>query len=68
MLALFLDEKCYSFIYLSPYILWDLIVMGLFLSGEDLIKTVECHMRSTCQKLKSQCISQVITLLDRLVR
>ena len=44
--------------------------MSLILSGEDLLKTLEfetnlgyntCegHMRSTCRKLKSQCISRV---------
>ena len=32
---------------------WDLFVMGLVLSGGDLIKTAKSHMRSTCQKLKS---------------
>ena len=29
------------------------IVMGLVLSGEDLIKTAEGHMRSTCRKVNS---------------
>ena len=33
--------------------LWDLFVMGLVLSGEDLIKTVEGHMRSICRKVNS---------------
>ena len=28
--------------------------MGLKLSGEDLIKTVEAHMRSTCKKVNNQ--------------
>ena len=28
--------------------------MGLVLNGGDLIKTTKSHMRSTCQKLKSQ--------------
>ena len=28
--------------------------MGLVLSGENLIKTAKSHIRSTCQKLKSQ--------------
>ena len=28
--------------------------MGLVLSGEDLIKTIESHMRSTCKKVNSQ--------------
>ena len=28
--------------------------MCLILSGGDLIKTAKSHMRSTCQKLKSQ--------------
>ena len=32
--------------------LWDLFVLGLVLSGGDLIKTAKSHMRSTCQKLK----------------
>ena len=30
------------------------IVMGLVLSGEDLINTAEGHMRSTCRKVNSQ--------------
>ena len=34
--------------------LWDLFVMGLVLSSEDLIKTIEGHMRSTCRKVNSQ--------------
>ena len=34
--------------------LWDLFVMGLVLSSEDLIKTTEGHMRSTCRKVNSQ--------------
>ena len=40
--------------------LWDLFVMGLVLSGENLIKIAEGHMRSTCRKLNSQarCPSQ----------
>ena len=33
--------------------LWDLFVMGLVLSGEDLIKTAEGHMRSTYKKVNS---------------
>ena len=28
-------------------------IMGLVLSGRDLIKTAKSHMKSTCQKLKS---------------
>ena len=28
--------------------------MGLVLSGENLIKTAEGHMRSTCRKVNSQ--------------
>ena len=32
----------------------DLFVMGLVLSGKNLIKTVEGHMRSTCRKVNSQ--------------
>ena len=34
--------------------LWDLFVVGLVLSSEDLIKTVEGHMGSTCRKMNSQ--------------
>ena len=34
--------------------LWDLFVMGLVLSSEDLIKTTEGHMRTTCRKVNSQ--------------
>ena len=37
--------------------LWDLFVMGLVLSGRDLIKTAKIHMRSTCQKLKIQVLT-----------
>jgi len=33
-------------------ILWDLIVMNLVLSGKDLIKTVEGHMRSYTRSWK----------------
>ena len=29
------------------------IVMGLVLSGEDLINTAEGHMRSTCRKVNN---------------
>ena len=38
----------------------DLFVMGLVLSGEDLIKIAKGHMRSTCRKLNSQarCLTQ----------
>ena len=34
--------------------------MALVLSGEDLIKTAEGHMRSTCKKVNSQarCLAQ----------
>ena len=53
MLVVFHDKKCYNFINLFSCILWDLIVKGLVLSGEDLIKIVEGHMNSTCRKLKS---------------
>ena len=68
MLDLFRDKKCCNFINLFLCILWDLIVMDLVLSGENLIKTVEGHMGSTCQKLKSQCISLVISRLGNLSR
>ena len=33
--------------------LWDLFIMGLVLIGEDLIKTAEGHVRSTCKKVNS---------------
>ena len=68
MLAIFHDKMCCNFINLFLCILWDLIVRGLFFSGEDLIKIVKGHMRSTCQKLKSQCILQVISRLGQPVR
>ena len=32
--------------------LWDLFVLGLVLSGGDLIKIAKSHMRCTCRKLK----------------
>ena len=32
---------------------WDLFVMGLVSSGENLIKIVEGYMRSTCKKVNS---------------
>ena len=41
--------------------LWDLFVMGLVLSGKNLIKTVEGHMRSTCRKVNSQAKFQLST-------
>ena len=31
--------------------------MGLLLSGGDLIKIAKSHMKSTCQKLKSQVLA-----------
>ena len=34
--------------------LWDLFVMSLVLSGENLINTAKGHMRSTCRKVNSQ--------------
>ena len=37
-----------------PVFLWDLFVMGLVLSDEDLIKTTKDHIRSTCRNVKSQ--------------
>ena len=54
MLALFHDKKCCNFFNLFLCILWDLILMGLVLSGEDLIKKVEGNMMSRCWKAKSQ--------------
>ena len=41
--------------------LWDLFVIGLVLSGKNLIKTVEGHMRSTCRKVNSQARFQLST-------
>ena len=41
--------------------LWDLFIMGLVLIGEDLIKTVEGHVRSTCKKVNSQARFQLST-------
>ena len=52
--GLFHDKKCCNNINLFPCIFVRFIVMGLVLSGGDLIKTTKSHMRSTCQKLKSQ--------------
>ena len=48
-------QKCVviSLIYFIVF-LWDLFVLGLVLSGGDLIKTAKSHMRSTCRKVKSQ--------------
>ena len=54
MFALFHDKKCCNFFNLFLCILCDLILMGLVLSGEDLIKKVEGHMMSRCWKPKSQ--------------
>ena len=48
MLALFHDKKFCNCINLFPCILWNLIIMGLVLSGENLINTAKGHMRSTC--------------------
>ena len=45
--------------------LWDLFVMGLVLSGEDLIKTAEGHMRNTCRKVNSQARFQLSTTCPR---
>ena len=45
--------------------LWDLFVMGLVLSSEYLIKTVEGHMRSTCRKVYSQARSLAQYSLSR---
>ena len=33
--------------------LWDLFAMSLILSGEDLIKIAEGHIRTTCRKVNS---------------
>ena len=42
--------------------LWDLFVMSLVLSGENLIKIAKGHMRSTCRKVNNQarCPAQYI--------
>ena len=45
--------------------LWDLFVMSLVLSGEDLIKTAEGHMRNTCRKVNSQARFQLSTACPR---
>ena len=42
--------------------LWDLFVMSLVLSDEDLIKNTKDHMRSTCRKVKSQASCPKSTL------
>ena len=49
--------------------LWDLFVMGLGFSGEDLIKIAEGHMRSTCRKVNNlaRCPAQY-SLPKRLTR
>ena len=49
--------------------LWDLFVMGLVLSGENLIKTAKGHTSSTCKKVNSQakCLAQY-SLSRRLTR
>ena len=49
--------------------LWDLFVMDLVLSGENLIKTAKGHTRSTCRKVDSQakCLAQY-SLSRRLTR
>ena len=48
-----------ALIYLLEF-LWDLFVMGLVWSGENLIKTTEGHKRSTCKRVNSQarCLAQ----------
>ena len=46
MLVLFHDKKCCNFINLFPCILWDLIVMGLDLGGEDLLKKLILQLGS----------------------
>ena len=46
ILALFHDRKCFNFINLFPCILWDLIIMGLVLSGEDLPKKLISRLGS----------------------
>ena len=51
---LFHDKKnvVIALIYFLVF-LWDLFVMDLELSGEDLIKIAEGHMRSTCWKVNN---------------
>ena len=41
MLTLFYDKKCCNYINLFPCILWDVIVIGLILSWQKLLKTMK---------------------------
>ena len=80
MLTLFHDKKCCNFINLFPCILWALIAIGLVLSwwrllkkmisrlGSRVVQPMKGHVRSICQKLKSQCISWVISRLRQPAR
>ena len=68
MLVLFHNKKCCNCINLFSCNLWDLFVMGLVLSGEYLMKIAKGYVRSTCRKLKNQCISQVISRLGQPTR
>ena len=54
VLAYSITKRCCNCINIFFIFLWDLFVLGLVLSGGDLIKTAKSHMRSTCWKLKSQ--------------
>ena len=68
--GLFYVKKCYNCIIFFIFIfLWDLFVMSLVLSGKNLIKIVEGHMRNTCRKVNSQakCPTQY-SLSRRLTR
>ena len=55
--------------------LWDYFVLGLVLSGGDLIKTAKSYMRSICWKLKGhdnlsttrQKVQSGLTIISRLV-
>ena len=55
MLVLFHDKKCGNCSSLFPCILWDLIVMDLVLSGEDLLKIVDLATGSGLSTHKRPC-------------
>ena len=54
VLAYFMTKSVVIVLIYFLVFLWDLFVMALVLSGEDLIKTIEGHVRSTCRKVNSQ--------------
>ena len=55
MLVLFHDKKYYNCINLFPCILWDLIVIDLVLSDEDLLKIVDLATSSGLNTHKGPC-------------